>query len=132
MMAIVLALLVFQLTVGVTFAHCMHTGRSFIVSTTGMAAKVKSMMQMHDDCADMSCPSMKHQCMKYSVKHLSPSVEAPVFHHDFVAVQPLLLALCCLAEPTADGAVLPQDIFCPDKVPIPPRDYLAQIRILII
>ena len=132
MMAIVLALLVFQLTVGVTFAHCMHTGRNFIVSTTEMAGKAKKMMQMHDDCADMHCPTMNHQCMKYAVKHLSASVEAPVFHYDFVAVQPLLLTLCSLVEPTADGAVLPQDIFCPDKVPIPPRDYLAQIRILII
>ena len=25
-----------------------------------------------------------------------------------------------------------QDVFCPDKVPIPPRAYLAKIRILLI
>lgn len=131
-MAIVLALLVLQLTVGVTFAHCMHTGRNYIVSSAKMAAKAKSMMQAHNDCADMQCPTMKHQCMKYTVKHLSASVEAPVFHQDFAAVQPLLFAVCSLVLPTADGAVLPQDVFCPDKVPIPPRAYLAQLRVLII
>ncbi len=132
LMAIGLALLVFQLTVGVTFAHCMHSGRSFIVSTTEMAANAGSMMPSHGDCAGMHCHTMKHQCMKYTVEHLSPSVEAPVFHPDFTAVQSLLFAVSSYVLPTADGAVLPQDIFCPDKVPIPPRAYLARIRILII
>ena len=131
--ALLLALLVIQLTVGVTFAHCMHSGRNFIVSTTELAGKAKAMMQMGDKCASTDCAEIGHrQCMEYSVKHLSTSVEAPVFHQDFVAVQPLLFTFWDLVPPTAEGAALPQDVFCPDKVPIPPRAYLAQIRVLII
>ncbi|MBQ3754023.1 MAG: hypothetical protein II864_10865 [Prevotella sp.] len=133
MTALLLALLVIQLTVGVTFAHCMHSGRNFIVSTTEMAGRVKAMMPMGDKCANTDCAGIGHrQCMEYSVKHLSASVEAPVFHQDFVAVQPLLFTFWDLVPPTAEGAALPQDVFCPDKVPIPPRAYLAHIRVLII
>ena len=133
MTALLLALLVLQLTVGVTLSRCMHSGKISIVSTTEMAGKAKTMMPMGDNCAETDCPTVEHRhCMKYTVKHLSVSVEAPVFHQDFVAVQPLLFTICSLVLPTADGAVLPQDVFCPDKVPIPPRAYLAHIRVLII
>lgn len=111
----------------------MHSGKVSIVSTTKMASKAKAMMPMGDNCAKTGCATVEHRhCMEYTVKHLSASVEAPVFHQDFAAVQPLLFAVCSLVLPTADGAVLPQDVFCPDKVPIPPRAYLAQIRVLII
>lgn len=131
--ALLLALLVLQLTVGVTLSRCMHSGKVSIVSTTKMASKAKAMMPMGDNCAKTGCATVEHRhCMEYTVKHLSASVEAPVFHQDFAAVQPLLFAVCSLVLPTADGAVLPQDVFCPDKVPIPPRAYLAQIRVLII
>lgn len=131
--ALLLALLVLQLTVGVTMSRCMHSGKVSIVSTTKMASKAKAMMPMGDNCAKTGCATVEHRhCMEYTVKHLSASVEAPVFHQDFAAVQPLLFAVCSLVLPTADGAVLPQDVFCPDKVPIPPRAYLAQIRVLII
>lgn len=131
--ALLLALLVLQLTVGVTLSRCMHSGKVSIFSTTKMASKAKAMMPMGDNCAKTGCATVEHRhCMEYTVKHLSASVEAPVFHQDFAAVQPLLFAVCSLVLPTADGAVLPQDVFCPDKVPIPPRAYLAQIRVLII
>ncbi len=130
--AIVLALLVVQLTVGVTFAHCMHTGRNFIVSTTEMASKSMSMTQMSCNCTGTHHPMVQHRCMEYTVKHLSPSVEAPVFHPDFTAVQPLLFAISSFVSSSANGDVLPQEVFCPSKVPIPPRAYLARLRVLII
>ncbi len=133
MLAIMLLLSVLQLTVGVTFAHCMHSGRDFMVSPMELAGRAHTMMQTDEGCATMSCPSMEQQqCMEYSVKHLSASVQAPAPDYDLAAVQPVLFNLWSLLVPMAACSVMRQDVFCPDKVPIPPRAYLAKIRILLI
>ena len=133
MMVILFSLLVLQLAGGVVISRCLHTGKLHIVSMSEMAVKSHAAMQTDEDCGSMSGTQMEQKrCMEYSVEQLSPSVQAPVFHYDFAAVQPLLLTICSFVEPTAIGAVLPQDVFCPDKVPIPPRAYLAHIRVLII
>ena len=135
LMAVMLSLLVLQLTAGVTIAQCQHSGRLSIVSPFEMAGRAHADMQTDEDCADMNCPTMEQQgCMKYTTEQLSASVQAPVFHYDFSVVQPFLFTIWSTA--LYSGNMLctlhPQFSDPPDKVPIPPRAYLAQIRILLI
>jgi hypothetical protein len=80
---------------------------------------------------DMGQMDMQH-CMEYDLEQLSASVQPPVLHPDFTAIQPVLFTIVSLWSYMPEVDAKPRDLFCPDKVPIPPRAYLAKIRILLI
>jgi len=129
--AVLLALLVVQVAGGVTLVRCLHSGRVHIASLTELATRSHDTMYVDEDCIGMDEMDMQ-QCMEYNVEQLSASVQPPVLHPDFTVVQPVLFTIASLWSDMPEIVAKPQNLFCPDKVPIPPRAYLAKIRILLI
>lgn len=132
-MAVLLALLVVQVAGGVTLVRCLHSGKVHVASLTELAMRSDHTIHIDEDCIGMGMNQMDMQhCMEYDVEQLSASVQPPVLHTDFTVVQPVLFTIASLWADMPEIVAKSQDQFCPDKVPIPPRAYLAKIRILLI
>ena len=131
--AVLLALLIVQVAGGVTLVRCLHSGRVHIASLTELATSSHHTLHIDEDCASMDMGQMDMQhCMEYDLEQLSASIQPPVQQLDFTAIQPVLFTIESLWLEIAEADVKSRDFFCPDKVPIPPRAYLAKIRILLI
>jgi len=132
-LAVLLALLIVQVAGGVTLVRCLHSGRVHIASLTELATSSHHTLHIDEDCASMDMGQMDMQhCMEYDLEQLSASIQPPVQQLDFTAIQPVLFTFVSLWSDMPEVDAKPQDFFCPDKVPIPPRAYLAKIRILLI
>lgn len=132
-LAVLLALLIVQVAGGVTLVRCLHSGRVHIASLTELATSSHHTLYIDEDCASMDMGQMDMQhCMEYDLEQLSASIQPPVQQLDFTVIQPVLFTIESLWLEIAEADVKSRDFFCPDKVPIPPRAYLAKIRILII
>ena len=133
-MSVLLSLLVVYLTVGASFVQCQCTGITHILNPFDKSNYEDIRQKMEPACAKMASSSLtKKDCMKHSVEKLSDSVQPYVFAHNFSIDQPVLFTVGFPTEQLSSIHIYQQrEDFCPDKIPIPPRRYLALTRVLII
>lgn len=132
--AVMLSLLVIYLAVGATYVQCRCTGKTHFMNPLDKKNYADNRMMMQSECAKMTEAMISSpDCMKVSMEKLSASLQATSFHHDFAIDQPLLFTILP-AEfvSTLYNNIITGELYIPDKVPIPPRRYLALKRSLLI